>query len=216
MFQPEGTTIVQKRMSFLSVMALGASSVVIVITLSLTGIIICGMRLIDKKTDNLAELLGETVKSLPALRESLPPALTDVFNDERRPDYLQNLVISTKRIEDEAGQRWPQHRVAVQVQNNGDASVTLLSMRVIGLDANGEPVQEWHTWAATPLQLDHDWRGPLLPHETRRFVVRCGSSDAVATVTHEVSDIRLWLKDGPETPAKPLRPPQEPPSAPAT
>ena len=216
MFQHEGTPIVQKRISFLSALVLSAASVVIVITLSLTGITIYGMRLIDKKTDNLAGLVEETVKSLPAVRESLPPILADAFNDERRPDYLQNIEVSTKPVEDQTGLRASRHRVVVQVQNKGDATVTLLSMRIVGLDANGQPVKEWHTWAATPLQVDDDWRGPLLPHETRRFVVRCGSSEGTVGVTHEVSDIRVWLKDGPKTPANPSKEPQESPLTKAT
>ena len=35
--------------------------------------------MIDKKTDNLTGFVVETVKALPAVRESLPPALADAF-----------------------------------------------------------------------------------------------------------------------------------------
>jgi hypothetical protein len=195
MFQDGGSTIVQKRMSFLSVLVLSVAFVTMAIILSLTGITIYGMRLVDKKTDNLSGLIEQTVRSLPAVKESLPPALADAFEDQRRPDYLQNLVISTKLIGDNADRGWRRCRVVVDVQNKGDETVTLMSMRLVGLDANDEPVMERSTWVATPLQLDCEWRGPLLPHETRHFAVWCHSSEDAVKISHEVSEIRVWLKD---------------------
>ncbi|HVP09972.1 MAG TPA: hypothetical protein VMV94_02165 [Phycisphaerae bacterium] len=210
MYQDGGTTVVQKRMSFLSALVCSTALVVITIILSLTGITIYGMRLLDRKTDNLTGLIQESVKALPAVREALPPALADAFDDQRQPEYLQNLAISVKMADDQRGQRVGRHRVVVQVQNNGDETVTLLSMRLLELDADGDPVMEWSTWAATPLQLDGEWRGPLLPHETRRFAMWCHSHDQVVKVVHEVSDVRIWFKDGPKMQADPSKQPQKP------
>ena len=137
-------------------------------------------------------------------------------NDERHPEYLQNVAISTKLVEEQGDQRWPRKRVVVEVQNNGNEVVTLLSLRLVGLNADGDPVREWQTWAATPLQLEDEWRGPLLPHETRRFAVWCRSSDQPAKITHEVSEVRLWLKDTPKTASNPAGKPQEPRTSSAT
>jgi hypothetical protein len=216
MYQDGGATVVRKRMSFLTALVCSVAGVTIALILSITGITVYGMSLIDKKTDNLAGLIEETVKALPAVRESLPPSLADAFNDERHPEYLQNLVISSKLVEEQGAQRWPRSRVVVEVQNNGNEAVTLLSLRLVGLDANGDPVREWHTWAATPLQLEDEWRGPLLPHETRRFAVWCKSSEQPVKVTHEVSEVRLWVKDASKTATNPGKQPQETPSSSAT
>jgi hypothetical protein len=216
MYQDSGATVVRKRMSFLTALVCSAAAVTIAIILSITGITIYGMNLIDKKTDNLAGLIQETVKALPAVRESLPPALSDAFNDERHPEYLQNLVISSKLVEEQGNQKWPRSRVVVEVQNNGNEVVTLLSLRLVALDGNGDPVREWHTWAATPLQLEDEWRGPLLPHETRRLAVWCKSSEQPAKITHEVSEVRLWIKDAAKTVTNPGKQAQEPPSSSAT
>jgi hypothetical protein len=216
MYQDSGTTVVRKGMSFLTALVCSVAGVAITIILSITGITIYAMSMIDEKTSNLAGLVEETVKALPAVRESLPPALADAFNDERHPEYLQHLVISTKLLEGQGDQRWPRSRVVVEVQNNGNEVVTLLSLRLVGLDANDDPVREWHTWAATPLQLEDEWRGPLLPHETRRLAVWCRSSEQPAKITHEVSEVRLWIKDATKTATNPAKQAQEQPSSSAT
>jgi hypothetical protein len=200
MFQNDGgQTVIHKRMSFLSVAALSLALVLIAAIVSATGITIYGMRLIDHKTNDLGGLLKETVQALPEIRRALPPALADAVDDERRPDYRTELKFAVRLSQDQGGDY---DRAIVEVENCGDRVVTLLSMRIIGLDKDGEPVVERNTWAATPLQADHDWRGPLLPKETRRFAVPCWTDRRVAKIVHEVTDLRVWRTGGPTQSAK--------------
>jgi hypothetical protein len=73
--------------------------------------------------------------------------------------------------------------------------ISLLSMRLVGSDADGAPVLEKNIWAASPIQIDNDWRGPLMPHETRRLVVYCHDADRAASYSSEVTEVRVWQGD---------------------
>jgi len=197
MFHENGTTVVHKRMSFLSIAIVSLSAIIVVTVLSASGIAIYGLRLVDKKTDGLIGLLTESAKVLPELREALPPALTDAIDDERRPGYREHLRVLVRLTDDEQYRR--RARAIVSVENTGDEIVSLLSMRLVALDEDGEPIGERATWAATPLQVENEWRGPILPGEIRRFTVWCCSADDAATISHEITDIRVWMgKSGPE------------------
>lgn len=184
-----GTTVVNKRMSFLSVTAAGVTFILVTAIICGTGLVVYAVRVIDRKTDNIAGLVKETVHALPEIRAALPPALADAIDDVRRPDYLPNLTIKTQLRRNSTGRH---HNAVIEIVNNGDEMVSLLSMRVIGLDKDGIPTVERCTWAATPLQIEDDWRGPLLPHETRKMVVRLWEPDSVASIEVEITDIRLW------------------------
>lgn len=200
MFQNDGgQTVINKRMSFLSVLAVCLAMVLIAVIVSVTGITIYGMRIVNVKTRDLGGLMKEAVQVLPELRRALPPALADAVDDERRPEYRDELKFAVRLGKDRGGDY---DLAIVEIENCGDRVVTLLSMRIIGLDKNGEPVVERNTWAATPLQADHDWRGPLLPKETRRFTVPCRTNRRVAEIAHEVTDIRVWRTGSPAQPAE--------------
>ncbi|MCG8404501.1 MAG: hypothetical protein MI923_04800 [Phycisphaerales bacterium] len=197
MYQDGGTTVVRKRMGLLSVMVIGVTAIIVTSVISASGIVIYGLKVFDRKADNLGELVSEAARSLPELRESLPPALTDAFNDVRKPDYLEQLDVAVRLPKTaqtrENGCYGPSRRAVVEITNRGDAVVSLLSMRVVGSDPGGDPIFERNTWAATPLQIsDEDWRGPLLPHETRRFPVFIRVYGEVSEVSHEITDIRIW------------------------
>ena len=77
MYQDGGTTVVRKRMGLLSVMVIGVTAIIVTSVISASGIVIYGLKVFDRKADNLGELVSEAARSLPELRESLPPALTD-------------------------------------------------------------------------------------------------------------------------------------------
>jgi len=190
MFSENQPTIVNKRMSFLSVCVLCLTSVVITLVVSAAGLGVYGLRIVDRKSDNLAGLVGQISEKLPELRDSLPPALLDAMDDERRPDYLSSLKVSVKLVGDEDHRR--RTRAVVEIENKGDETISLMTMRIVAMDKNGEPISERRTWAASPLQLDGDWRGPLMPHETRRFTLRHFDADEAASVTSEVTELRVW------------------------
>ncbi|MEK6643751.1 MAG: hypothetical protein AABZ08_07560 [Planctomycetota bacterium] len=189
MFSDTPPPVVQKRMSFLSVSAICATAVIITTIVSGAGLGVYGLRFIDRKSDSLVGLMGQISEHLPEFRDSLPPAILDAMDDERRPEYRDNLRISVKLVESDESRHG---RTVVEIENKGDQTVSLLTMRIVGLDKNGDPVLERKTWAASPMQLDGDWRGPLLPKETRRFSIRHYDNDDVVTMTHEITDLRVW------------------------
>jgi hypothetical protein len=193
MFKDSGTTVVRKPVSFLSMAAIGISSVLVTAIVSGVGLAAYGIRVFDKKTSDLPTLIRETVSVLPELRASLPPALADAINDVRRPDYRSSLKITLK--ESAKPDRWGGRKVGIVVENQGDEMVSLLSMRVVGTDEDGTPVTERNICAATPMQIDNEWRGPLMPGETRRLVVYCHDTEDATTYTSEVTEVRVWQKD---------------------
>lgn len=188
MYDNSGTTVVRKRMSFLAALAIGLTAIVVTAIVSASGIAVYGLWVVDKKSDSLIGLVEQAVKGLPELQKALPPALADAIDDERRPGYLKDLEVSVRS----ASPRTGRGRAVVTVTNHGDEVVSLLSMRIVGLDEEGDPIEERNTWAATPLQIEDEWRGPLLPHETRRFPVRWWGRGEVVELTHEITDIRVW------------------------
>lgn len=190
MFHEQGTTVVRKRLGFLSVAVMSLTAIVVTLVLTAGGIVVYGLNVIDKRSDNIVDLVGEAVRCLPEFRDALPPALADAINDERRPDYLQNVDVSV-RFSD-ATSRHGQRRAVIEVSNDGGDMISLLSMRIVVLDADGDPIEEHNTWVATPIQIEDDWRGPLMPHETRRISIWCSGRDRAAELSHEITDIRVW------------------------
>ncbi|MBN2563744.1 MAG: hypothetical protein JXQ75_22735 [Phycisphaerae bacterium] len=190
MFHDPGTTVVRKRLSFPSVLVISLAGIVMTTILSASAIAVYGIRLVDKKSDSVIGLVEQAARRLPELQKALPPALADALNDERRPDYIENLDVSVHF--GAADPRCGYPRAVVEVENSGDEVVSLLSLRIVGLDENGDPVFERNTWAATPLQIEDEWRGPLLPHETRRFPVHWWRGGKAADLSYEITDIRVW------------------------
>ena len=182
--------VVKKRLSFLSVLVMCITTIIVTAIVSGSGVLVYGVRMIDRKADTLPKLVAQVAESLPALYDALPPAIVDAVDDERAPEYLANLKIKVQLRGD--ADRWGRRRAVVEVENTGDETVSLLTMRIVALDGDGEPLGEERTWAASPIQMDNSWRGPILPHTTRRFVVRCREDEEVSSVSHEVTDIRVW------------------------
>ncbi len=196
-----GTTIVRKRISFLAALVLSLAAIIVTTVLSASGIAVYALSVVDQKTDGVVGLVETVIHGLPDLTEALPPALADALNDERNLAYAANLDVSVRLVDSEKyGRR--ARRAIVEVENLGDRAVTLMSMQLVGLDKDDDPVMEQPTWAATPIQVDEgDWRGPLLPHSTRRFAVWCYGAEEAVEMTHEITEIRVWNeKSSPELP----------------
>lgn len=195
MYQEAGTTVVRKRMGFLSVLVVGATAIIVTTVISASFIGVYSLKIFDRKADGFAGFAKETLASLPEVRAALPPVLSDAIEDERRPDYLEQLDVSVRLVGGKVSGNTCHRgkgRAVVEVTNRGDAVVSLLSMRLVGFDSEGDAIFERNTWAATPLQIEEDWRGPLLPHETRRFPVIYRGPDSVTKMTPEITDIRIW------------------------
>lgn len=184
-----GTTVVRKRLSFLSIAAISLAGVVMTVIVCASALAFRGLSIVDHKADTLTDLAAEIVKALPEYRDALPPALADAIDDERRPDYLENVTVAARIVETDSHGRT---RGIVEVTNRGDEIVSMLSIRVVGLDRGDEPVWEHATWGATPIQIEDEWRGPLMPGSTRRIPVRMWASSRAASLETEVTEIRVW------------------------
>jgi len=190
MYNDNGVTVVRKRVSFPAATAIGVTAIIVTAIVSASGIALYGIRVVDKKSDGILRMVSDTVKSLPDLQKALPPVLADAIDDVRRPDYIKNMSVSVRPSA--VGSARGCYRATVEVENCGDQTVSYLSMRIVGLDETGDPVAERCTWAATPVQIEDEWRGPLLPHETRRFPVYWWGGEEPVELTYEITDIRIW------------------------
>ena len=136
---------------------------------------------------------GNVVQSLPEilpeLREALPPALADAIEDERNPNYREHLRVESKLHAREDGRGM---QLAIEVENSGSETVTMLALRAVLVDANDMPVRSIVTYAATPLTVDEEWRGPLLPGSTRLCGVFFYRSNGDLTPRVEITDVRTW------------------------
>ncbi len=181
--------VVRKRLSFLSITILCITAILVTALAGGFGVVAYGMRIIDGKTDSLSGMVTELVRSLPEFRQALPPALADALQDVRRPDYLAHIDTSARVIE-----KSPRgySRAVVEITNNGDEVVSLLGIRVVGINSDGDPVVEDATLGATPLQIDDEWRGPLMPGATRRIPICFWGREGIAEVHSEITDIRVW------------------------
>ena len=186
-----------KRMSVFTAIALGLSAVAITCIVSGSVIILYGMRIVDKKSDTLVGAARVLVEELPALRAALPPALADAVNDERRPDYRDCLKIEVGVKSDPT--RPDRAETSISVGNEGDQVISMLALRVVVLDENSRPMSATTEYVATPLAIDNDWRGPLMPGSKRRFGRTVHCARPVGSVEYEVTELRLWK---PETPAE--------------
>ncbi|MEK7711071.1 MAG: hypothetical protein AAB341_04165 [Planctomycetota bacterium] len=156
-------------------------------------VVLYGMRIVDTKASALIRFAGNTVEGLPELVQSLPPAIGDLLHDRRAPEYAGKINVEVKLVADDAS---GVVRPVLTVRNTGDEVVSLLAVRVAALDANGVPVNDWTEVVATPLAIDDDWRGPLMPGATR-YVVLSGSRSlagkaGTVTAVAEIGDVRVW------------------------
>ena len=196
--------IFYRRASFLSYTALGLSAFLITCVLSCTVVIVYGIHVASEKTEDVFALAERTVQALPELAESLPPAIADLLNDHRDPGYASELEIQARLVEsDDSHERG---RVVLEVVNEGDDLVSLLTLRVTVLDARGRILHESNEWVATPLAAGDEWPGPLMPGSRRRlrgshcWIHLAGPLDELTTEV-EITDIRIWNESRPQPPS---------------
>lgn len=189
------SNITLRKHSFLSSTAFGLSAIIITLIVSATVVLLYGVHLASDKSERVIDLAQSAVRGLPEFQQSLPPALADMLNDRRQPDYAGQLAITAK-----VTSRPESHgrtRTAIEVVNNGKEVVSLLSLRVVLLDEDDQLLCESQEWAATPVAIDDDWRGPLMPGSKRRFVCwrRCpyevGPLDVIKPEI-EITELRVW------------------------
>jgi len=188
-YEQGGTTVIRKRLSFFSVAAISLSLIVVTVIGASAGVAIFALSVLDRKADSVTQLIGTAFESLPEIRAALPPALQDAMNDRREPTYQSQLDVKAHMVQ-ESGQRW--QRGVVEVTNRGEEVVTLLTLRVVGVDDAGEPVTEISVCGASPIQIEDEWRGPLLPGATRKIPLDIWSRHQAQDMQIELTDIRVW------------------------
>ncbi len=192
------------RMSPLTALFLGLFGVGAVGIAAGTSVILYSLRVLDRKASSILDFAEHTVEALPELIASLPPALGDVLNDRRAPEYAKKLDVGVRFT---ANEKADGVRPVLTVTNKGDEVVSMLAVRVVALDAKGVPLRDWTQVVATPIAIEDDWRGILLPGATRHVVMSSSRSldpSRTDTLTGavEISELRVWVpKDGTSTPA---------------
>jgi hypothetical protein len=194
--------ITVRKHTFLSSVALGFSAIVVTLLLSCTAVVLYTVHLASDKTERVITLAQSTLKGLPELAQSLPPALADMLDDQRRPDYCKELTVSVQAtsLPDSRGRV----RTTVEIVNNGPEVVSLLSLRLLVLDEQNQLLCESQEWAATPFAADDGWRGPIMPGSRRHFVSYRGclprpNPPGALHAEVEITELRIWNnpKDGP-------------------
>ena len=187
--------IAVRKHSFLSSAAMGISAVLITVLVSLTVVVLYTVHLASEKSERVITLAQGVLQGVPEMVESLPPALSDMLDDQRRPDYCEDLAISAK-VTPLPGP-YGSMRTAVEVVNNGQEVVSLLALRVIVLDDQERLICEAQEWAATPFAADGGWRGPIMPGSRRYFVFNRRSMEDVDCLDElnaevEITELRVW------------------------
>jgi hypothetical protein len=187
--------IIYQKHTFFSALAMGLSALGVAFIFSCTAVVIYGMYLAGEKPDRFVSLAEDAIRFLPALQKSLPPVLADTLNDYRRPDYGRHLEIAaeTKPLPESNGRL----RSTVKVVNHGQETVSLLSLRIVVLDSQGQILAESNEWAATPVTAEPHWQGPLMPGFQRHLAFSCSGTFPVSSLRGlktevEITDIRIW------------------------
>jgi hypothetical protein len=191
---PKYPNITYKKHTFLSSLILGLSTIIITILICCTVLIIFGSIFVGERSDKLISLTQKAISGLPELRETLPPALADVLDDHRQPDYAAELdiVASTTCTSDPNGTILTK----IEVVNKGSKVVSLLCLRIVVFNSNDEILTESNEWIATPVAAEQSWRGLLMPGSHRYLASShrahpVSPSDELKTEI-EITDLRIW------------------------
>ncbi len=193
MNQPSYITV--RKHTFLSSAAMSLSAVIITVLISCTVVALYAVHLASEKSERVIALAQSAVRGLPEFTKSLPPALSDMLDDRREPQYCNELAISAKVLPPTSPRGGV--RTAIEITNNGEAVVSLLSLRVTLHDDKDQLLCESLEWAATPMAADGGWRGPILPGSRRQFVCHAGCMwDAdpadIVNAQIEITELRVW------------------------
>lgn len=142
-----------------------------------------------------AGLLVGFASNLPEFIEALPPSISEILHDRRAPDYASQVSVKVDFVQDA---RYDAIKPVLKIENNGDETITMLAVRVAVLNEAGLPIHEWTEVVATPIAIDDDWRGPMMPGNPRYVVLDSVWWDenntelGKGTPVVEIADIRIW------------------------
>ena len=179
--------VVVHRRGFGSSLVLSLFGTFCVLIVCATCVTIYGVKVVNERLDSLIEISPEAITALTNWQQALPPAVNDALNDRRMPEYREKVTVTTKLVRD-----WKTERLVpiVEVSNEGDQIVSLLSLRLQVEDDESMPVEELTVYAATPLAIDGEWRGPLLPGSNRRFKAPRLRTDTFRGAECDIRDLR--------------------------
>lgn len=187
-----------QRMSPFTALFLGIFGLASVGIVSGATVTLYALHVIDTKAADLLDFTEGTLANLPEIIESLPDVISDIIHDHRSPDYASNIEVDVNFVFDE---KRGTLRPTLSITNNGEEVVSMLAIRVAALNESRVPMREWTEVVATPIAIDRDWRGPLMPGATRHVVLRSGwrgialeKAESVVSAV-EISDIRIWDAD---------------------
>ena len=197
------------RMSTLSTLFMSVALVIVSIVVVGGLVAAGGLMVVNSKAGDVIKLaeggietIPELISSLSEFVDELPAAVSEPFNVRRAPEYVDALQIDAGFASSPYGDGL---HPTVTVVNTGEHTVSLLALRVVALDEQGQAVAAWDDdTVATPLAIDDgDWRGPILPHATRRVVLshwRGLPDDWKGRVTTEVEVVDVMV----QTPGAPI------------
>jgi hypothetical protein len=188
-----------KQHTFLSSFISGLSMIVVTLIICGTVIVIYGMNLAGDKSQEVISLAQSAIHGLPAIRESLPPVVSDVLNNSRDPAYRDKIEIiavpSVRQGNSNLG-------ASITIINKGSKVVSLMSLRIVILNSKNDILTEMNEWVVTPIAGKNNWPGPLMPG-SKRYLSAYGKnafnisnlSDLKTEV--EITEIRIWNKENP-------------------
>src|SRR5262245_5744779 len=184
----QAPSVIVKKDGFFTAVARGFFGLLTTAVVCATGLGIYSLHVIDKKFGDIKSIGESVVGGLPKWRESLPPVVADAINDRRAPDYASNIDVKVRLVEGKGRDR---QRAVIEVMNNGDETISLLSLNIRLEDSDGIPVRAFTAYAATPLALNEgDWRGPILPNaRTRKFSYEVSVAEYDLTAVAEIADV---------------------------
>ena len=181
-----GPSVVVNKGGFLSAIVKGVFGTVMVVVVCVTALGLYGIRVIDTQAGTLTHVLA----MLPEWQKAVPPAIADALNDRRAPEYRSSLDIKS-RVEVTRKDR-EDGVVLIDVKNNGHEVVSLMSLRVVVADESDTRRHELPVVVATPLMIEEEWRGPLLPGEQREIVTHVRGLVGEPKVSTELTELRVW------------------------
>ena len=180
-----------------------------------TGVAIRTLNMLDGRVGHALKFASQALTDLPAELKNIAPILADAAKDRRDPAYAEQVEISGSVVAadgdaDEDDSNTGLHRrrrslsggrAVVEIRNKGKQVVSVMALRLVALDQRDLPLHDQTIYGATPLAIENEWCGPLMPGSTRKLVVRC--DPRAAKVDTEISELRVWDPTIADAPARP-------------
>lgn len=155
-----------------------------------TLLIMRGMSIFEHNVARVVDFAQVAIEDLPQTIKDVSPLISE-FVGERNLDYAKNIGVTVKLAQRPGTKTL---RPALQVTNKGNQPINFMTIRVAALTAQNLPVAEWTEVVATPIGIENDWRGPLVPNQTRYVVMRNGwdlpaDYDENVTLAYEIVEV---------------------------